>query len=1826
MAVKCKVIFARDKETGKINKNEIKLVKAPNGNRSLLFDGIKSMIGDDMTSLKEYSKIYTDEFKKEFGDWKVKKLNNTDDNGEPTISAFEGISEIKVNSIDQYLKVNRKTFRQESAVTENLEKLLNGLSKKTSIKYAIVNEPSSQDAWAGKYRMDGVIEINEAYVHQHPDAPFHEFFHPVMDVIKVKNKPLFTALTKQVDSILNGKRKVDEKARKRLQRVRNDGEYVGEDGELTEHGYKEAITELVGAYAAGLLTSPEDSNLTKYNRELENKRKGLMQKLFEYIKGLLLGIKGVAREGENYKVNIQALGVDTSISDLALLLKADEIIININPVRQSNNIDQYKKVTGASINESIYADTDNYSDQQRAFIKNYNEMTAPLTGRTFAVPIEKIKNKLKRELLAMKGDTTMLYELEDGGFVEGRVSHAQDVKFLKNLTKDQAKAREENPFSQLARKMGTELHNVNEMILVDLASMFPGYDHMKMIYDDPEMWTDSKIDEFKKKSTFYQKMKKEIEGGKSIFQRATSTYKNKTSVINEGVQNLDALVKSMMDLYYQVYKVQAGINNEYNKANPKEDDVHHLPIIMLEKILYDKEADEAGTMDIFAKFSDDTGAIYDHKFIRMQMHWNEKITDKEVRKRQGLVVPKGKTKKKFKGAFVLEDTDELKAKMMYKEESYDMQLSRYTQMLMQKYGIKRVRQARIIPVNVQYTKHDLGKKSDTGKVIKEYSLEKSQVRFLMTSRRDHELLNQIPISIEYTGDSQLDRFLERLMTQKNKLKKEFIKKGRRDLKLKDRIEKLDKSIKKIQLDRSIDYVIDSIKTLTKVIDQSLKELKFLDDGELNPRWITLNTIQDYQKEIDTYDMLIRAAANIIDDKKKEGEKEFNDFLNKLGAPMTLLKTMETSLKGRVINLLRDVNDENQFMTENKFESFTSEADISTVSKHMAHLSDINHPLVAMFKKSLDLVTYNRIQAEKKMSRTIEKKVAGLKEWGKSKGLSGTDIYGPLLNKKKNLIGRWNQKFYDDMQTYGKESTPANVSWMQANFHRDAAAEKRFQTTKKKQEAYYKKLYKEDFDKRWETWQNYNDIKFNGGDNRAWFNRFAAKEPKNPDKYYDERYAELLKPENKVALDFYHWYQDTNYKLNNMVDFRIKNNFVAEIHRDMIDTIVQENMASTSLVKHWWNTVKGSWKYRESDDMIDIGEDKHVPIMFMDSINPDNKSIDLGKSMMIFSSYVNTYAGLKEVEGLATSVKDLIKDTPLVKTDLWGRKKRKPDLSLIAEQKDNSNLLSLVENMTNYYVYGEKLSDQSTKLLGPQGTKVVTKALAITSKKNLAFNALSAAAGHMGAKAQIRMMTSHGRYFTQKQANFARMKYTKFNKEAAFASAFFEVSQEVLTHEKANLVSASSMRRRMENDKAYFMQRWSDDAIDNTLLIAMMQNYGIDPETGDVSRLEKLKKKYDARSPLPQDIEAKMNTLEKMLEDEKIGVDEFNEQRREILGDKYSKYSKGFQWKSLWDGIILKDGDEPSTIVDSDGKEIQKRGWIGFRTKVKKVAGKVKGNMSDEDIAGYRTSLIGRLFMQYRGWMPAMVRDRFKGGHYDMTMEEFEKGRYVAIVHALNAQGIKAWGKFFFGVLPFMSGKFDYSDNEQMKARYDQWKLDNSGDDVSYDDFVQEHLRQLKAGAKELQMYLLVLAAMYAIWFAAGDEEKKKNPLVRGTVALLDRAALEVGFFIPVVGINEQLQLVTRSPVPSFSILKDVKNTLTNTFEETSDILSGTPWGKTREWWSIGEDSWQLEYGQVKTDRDGLFKHTAAWVPGVKGASNMTGIFAPESKERDTLWDWVYTAF
>lgn len=100
-------------------------------------------------------------------------------------------------------------FRNADSIPTSMDKMLNVLSKKFNIPFRVVHEPNQK--WAGRYVNDGdskIVYINTAYATE--STPIHEYFHPFVRILKVRNNILYNSILSQARGLGDDRTDEDE--------------------------------------------------------------------------------------------------------------------------------------------------------------------------------------------------------------------------------------------------------------------------------------------------------------------------------------------------------------------------------------------------------------------------------------------------------------------------------------------------------------------------------------------------------------------------------------------------------------------------------------------------------------------------------------------------------------------------------------------------------------------------------------------------------------------------------------------------------------------------------------------------------------------------------------------------------------------------------------------------------------------------------------------------------------------------------------------------------------------------------------------------------------------------------------------------------------------------------------------------------------------------------------------------------------------------------------------------------------------------------------------------------------------------------------------------------------------------------------------------------------------------------------------------------------------------------------------------------------------------------------------------------------------------------
>jgi hypothetical protein len=1316
--------------------------------------------------------------------------------------------------------------------------------------------------------------------------------------------------------------------------------------------------------------------------------------------------------------------------------------------------------------------------------------------------------------------------------------------------------------SEIMRTTGTSLHTIMEDVI---KYHLVNYDDriFKTIIDNV-----SKGGNFKKQDVaslqkaIYNELIKEPSFQKQRKEYLDSPQNPFKSGKKSSDDNYDKLIESIIGDYISILKIQVNKDWKTNKDLTPDKQVWNRANVYTERKVYeDGKQDGGGTMDLVVVYSDGDYGILDYKFISAQTKKGDKTIGED--------------------AFVL-NVDELqKAYMSGKERSYDAQLSSYSEVMTKVYGAKNLVFARIKPTYLKYTTNEKGKIDNDSKVATVFTSE--------------EAFGLIPISKERTGNKNLDVFLDKLVNQTNAISKDLT--DRRawttDFITLNRLVELKKITMSIQKEGDISLY-------TKYATMFLETMRERMEDRVDS--FDRSAVIEATNELDFIRYFLKNTTGIMEEYVKNFPDLVDGFKADIGIILTKVNDVDAKLSE--LRILRMREEANAVGIDDKtFNSYENAKDISGIQQMMLGMKSVNHVFHQTFARRIELMNAERIMFQRKIQDELSVKLEELSAWGKRKGLSGSDVFAPLLNERKDMITPWNDDFIRDMESRKDMSNATNVKWFEDNFHRSKDSvngrpsdEDRFQRAKKnlfdKLEAAYgnQDSAKDRIESIKKEWLRKNDI--NHPEFIGW-SHTQYKSPKNPEKYYNEKYKDMMKPENKPLRDFYEYSIKMNYIFRDMMGDAVdlKYNFVANIHKTMLDTMSQDGVALGGVFSKYWNSLMNSTMNDPKDKM---GSDKkEIPILFVDYVPTADKSVDLGKSLMLFATFVNNYKHAVDLSEIYNMGRRILIETPLVALDSKGNKvksirqvgKFEPAVALAGTE---SNLVKSYDNYANVYAYGEHTKqDAISEFLGEKGVKRLAAVRKYVSRSSMSFNILSAAVGSLNTNLQLYSFSANGKYFTSAQVANAQKAVGSFNAKLAFAEIFFETNPQLSeTEVKAGAMSANELVKKFSKDPVYVFQRWFDNLDEKVILHCMMNNYGINPETGQVERLDKLKEKFE-NDPSYANFEWK-------------SVWDSMEEFTNAKGEKEMRIVNQHTGKS----ITPKYGEK---LVGDELKENNKNmnTFMSMRRVTMNMSSRVKGTQSSEDTASWKHTVIGQVFGQFRTWMVPTVNERLKREQYNMSMDEFEVGRWTAIYNVAGNSLLNSCKLLAKSLIPFINKDFDDDTNVKMKEMYDLFIENNPdfADKVSFKDYIGEYKGQMRSLAREIKIFagiLLVHAALIPLLFP-GDDDEDKGIVFNSISSVLGRLTTELGFYLPFTphGASEFKKLISRDPMPLTRALDDVGNIVGNTYDETRDLI-------------FGEDS--------NRDKTPALYYGAS-VFGMKNAFKYIGITDTDDKT-NSIWEWL----
>jgi hypothetical protein len=216
-----------------------------------------------------------------------------------------------------------------------------------------------------------------------------------------------------------------------------------------------------------------------------------------------------------------------------------------------------------------------------------------------------------------------------------------------------------------------------------------------------------------------------------------------------------------------------------------------------------------------------------------------------------------------------------------------------------------------------------------------------------------------------------------------------------------------------------------------------------------------------------------------------------------------------------------------------------------------------------------------------------------------------------------------------------------------------------------------------------------------------------------------------------------------------------------------------------------------------------------------------------------------------------------------------------------------------------------------------------------------------------------------------------------------------------------------------------------------------------------------------------------------------------------------------------------------------------------------------GEADEFDIANYKYSIWGRLFMTFINWIPRQAEVRFGEFRYDQAHHSHEYGRFRMFAKALSANYLQTVSKFV--PIPYLTGKVTSAAfgkdaliqraKEVYKEKIERAKFLGKYDEntfISEGEFIDMFIKGVDSTFAEMRTIILMMSFFFFALAAPDDdddsEEKAWKAMVRKQ---MDKLSDEVGFFYSP---KSFIDILGNRP-PVLSLIRDSYYMFTNITQE-----------------------------------------------------------------------------
>ena len=1119
---------------------------------------------------------------------------------------------------------------------------------------------------------------------------------------------------------------------------------------------------------------------------------------------------------------------------------------------------------------------------------------------------------------------------------------------------------------------------------------------------------------------------------------------------------------------------------------------------------------EVGTADVVIFFSDGSAAIYDFKL---------------------------KTMKKNK-------TFGFKTKLYW-----DIQLTNYANMLKNNYGITKIREARIIPIDSTYTKYNPN--------TKEYNRVENGFHALAmwNGEKVTEYLQPIPFEKE-TGDENFDGLLEKLYNRKAALlaeqKAEIVDMNR--IKKTLEINKLTKVLESLLYHNDVNNALGTIRDIYKDFRNKMMIPEY-EGGK------SINELNTAYHELEIFKDIAFNLSKRIEHMPKDKQEEANA---KLKNAQQVIVQLKSDLLTAMIHRLN-----------------TDKETIGSLGQGISGLGKYFNGLdswqINIFQSFHQLYTRaeeaSRIQTEQDYKR-INKAQDELAKWAKENGMSTQDAYNKMYNAEKGeLYHKFKKDFWSKYTEIRKKSraneklTDAEKAFIDDNFEINTPLlEKYVADTKKnlQEQVDLGIIDKAEADRRFTDFTEYSDPRFGNNiykGNQNSSRQFVKPKDNISTEYLSNEYRYIQSNQGlKQYYDLYNEIMD-NYREIYGRD-KISYNFVPNVQRDATSLIAERGIGG---FKDIWQMFKNKFVIRQQDEIlgsrdIEGGEIKTIPLLYVENIrNPLNdtekakieeevaisvtrgtkefekevarriakteeevgltlKSSDIHRSLKLFVAQANQHIQLTGIEAQVKALKTIIN------SDVMRGFKQSP-----TDQKAFNTLMGKVGGMSGLpadiiesfemfidrLIYSKKYKNDMVVAGKYSANKMTQYAMTYFSNVVIGANIVLVGANYATAVNNMAMFGVEGVYFDKKAWRKSFKMFGMRDPKFKNAVEFIQNTTRDYLREDANRSGVNFVSKLFRSENLFWGHLKTDEAVDRAISVSMAEQWVLDSD-GVIKN--------------PNAIGA----------------------RNKIINPNSPK---------LID--LIKRDENGNTYVE--GLTLQEFG--AFRSKVRKVSQRIKGMMTEKQRGMVYSSMLTAMFAHLRSWMFGMATTRFGRVEYDSVLDNLEGGRYnIAVGHVIHDGALPAIKNFLqllteaatmglYKVNPYstLDATTLSSQDNQLTTKYNEFiRLNPDMRHITKEDFAELIRNKITSAAMEIRLWMSFLLLLSALGGLDWDNEEEGNIMTWNTQQWLRRSLLELSFWLSPTSAMSIIQ----SPLPLYGLFKRSATILEKSILEVNYVIQG----------------------------------------------------------------------